>query len=56
MVVWLVVDLIAGRGGYKKRKSPELGISAKCHHVHDTGNPILFTLKFSYKRIVLLAR
>ena len=32
VVVRLVIDLIAGRGGYQKRESPEVGISAKCHH------------------------
>ena len=54
MVVWLVIDLIAGRGGYQKRESPKVGISAKCHHLHDClAQVILFTLQFSYRGILV---
>ena len=53
-MVWLVIDLIAGRGGYRKRESPEVGISAKCHHLHDClAQVILFTLQFSYRGILV---
>lgn len=54
MVVWSVIDLTAGRGGYQKRESPEVGISAKCHHLHDCmAQVILFTLQFSYRGILV---
>ena len=54
MVAWLVIDLIAGRRGYQKRESPEVGISAKCHHLHDCmAQVILFTLHFSYRGILV---
>ena len=53
-MVWLAIDLIAGRGGYQKRESPEVGISAKCHHLHDCmAQVILFTLHFSYRGILV---
>ena len=53
-MAWLVIDLIAGRGGYQKRESPEVGISAKCHHLHDCmAQVILFTLHFSYRGILV---
>jgi len=56
VVVWLVTDLIAGRGGYKKKesqnfRSPEDGISAKC--IMSMIQIILFKLTFSYRRILL---
>ena len=55
MVVWLVYDLIAARGGYKKRESPNfrspgVGISAKC--IMSMIQIILFKLKFSHRRIL----
>ena len=55
VVVWLVIDLIAARGGYKKRESPNfrspgVGISAKC--IMSMIQIILFKLKFSHRRIL----